>query len=408
MCASYSALGKEKKMVSLHSMLVAGNQLPMLVGAGAGVLIAVAFIVGFFKGFRKVGWGGLIWLTAGLLFALVGILVDASGSETRQFVVSMLFALLYVSAALVAYGVLARFLRPRVRWVKDNVNGDTTLAEYGLEFEPEYLDYDGENDAKPYGKMIYKTGFQRPKFIGRLLGGLACALNVAMILWAIISVVLIGIYSTSMVDLEIGTIFQNDIVMKLLYFAQRVLLDWLCIGLIIAIAKKGFEKGLMNSIRGIIVSLGTTAAVVFGFYLPFSPMAAQTTGLFYYLNNFITRCANALGDSLPFANILAKVLAGACLAVACSIVMVFVNLLLKKCCKLVSASAPTRMLDKILSCILYMIIGAAVCLGIWIILAILEHFGLFNISEAISSVAYLSKGLFAFAKSIVGKMLGGI
>lgn len=395
-------------MLSLHSILAAAEiveKMPMLIGGAAGVLLVVAFIVGFLKGFRKVGWSGLVWVTAGGAFLLIARTIDINGNTTEKFVKALLIALGCIAATLVLYGVLARFLRPRARWVKDNVNGDTSLAEYGLEFEPEYLAYDGEDDPRPYGKRLYKTGFNPPNFAGRLLGGIACVLNVAVIIWAVVSVLLLGINATSLSKMNIGLVLKNAAVAKLLEFAQFALLDGLSIGLVILVAKKGYETGLMNSLRAIIVSLGSVAAVAGCFYLPFSPLASQESGLFYFLHNFVDRCTVALGNKVPFANILSKILAGACLSIVAGILMFLLNLLLKKCCRLVSANAPTRIVDKILSCALYMIIGAAICVGVWFILAILEHYGLFNISEVISEWAHLSRGVFNFVKALADKLL---
>lgn len=393
-------------MISLHSIMASSlaSKLPTIIGIAAGVLLVVAFIVGFAKGFRKVGWDGLIWATAAGLFTFVGLLIEPTGGPARKFGIILAFAVGYVVAALIVYGILAHFLRPRMRWVKDNVNGDTSLAEYGLEFEPEYLDYDGEDDPKPYGKRLHKTGYNPPKFMGRLLGGVSCAVTVGMVIWAIVSIFLLGINATSLSKMMIGTVLQNEVVAKLLEFAQKVLLDWLAIGLIFLIAKKGFKKGLLNSLREIIVSLGSVALVGLCFYLPFSPYATHETGLFYFLHNFSDRCANAV-SSLPLADILGKVLAGACLSIGAGILMALFNLLLKKCCKMVSASAPTRMVDQILSCVLYMAIGVAICIGIWFVLALLENFGLFNISEVLGEEAILSKGFFSLSKGLVGKII---
>ena len=169
-------------MFSLHSIMASdlASKLPTIIGIAAGALLVVAFIVGFAKGFRKVGWDGLIWATAAGLFTYVGLLIEPTGGPARKFGIILAFAVGYIVAALIVYGLLAHFLRPRMRWVKDNVNGDTSLAEYGLEFEPEYLDYDGEDDPRPYGKRLHKTGYNPPKFMGRLLGGVSCVATVGI------------------------------------------------------------------------------------------------------------------------------------------------------------------------------------------------------------------------------------
>ena len=394
-------------MISLHSVMATNlvDRLPMLVGAAAAVLLAVGFVIGFAKGVRKVSWFGVTWLTAGAVFLLIARTLNVEGDAAFKFSKTLFTALLCVGTVLALFGALAFLLRPRIRWIRDDVNGDTSLAEYGLEYEPEYLDYDGEDDGKPYGKRIHKTGFNPPKFYGRLGGGLIGMLNVAVILWAAISVVLLLINGTGLVDMNIGQVLQMPVAAKLLEFAQFALLDGLAIGVMVAFAYKGFETGLLNSTRGLIISFGSIVAIGFGFYLPFSPWAANETGFFSFLPAVIERCRNALGEGLPFADILAKLLAGACFSIGAGVLMFLLNLLLKKCAKLVSSSPSMRMTDRLLASVMHLFMGVAVCVGIWFVLALVEHFGLFTMSKTISEYAKLTDGLFEFSSELVGKLL---
>ena len=396
-------------MISLHSVLAIADtmkKLPTIVAIASGALMALAFIVGFFKGFRKVGWNGLIWATAGTIFLLISRSINPTGSVTRKFVYAMLIALACIAGALALYGVLAYYLRPRVRWVKDNVNGDTTLAEYGLEFEPEYLDYDGENESNPYGKRIQRTGFTPPCFAFRLLGGLTCAINVGVILWAIASALLLAINATSLAQKNIGLVLQEKNVQKVLEFAQLALLEAMCIGVVILVAKKGYSNGLINSIRVILITFGTMAAIGGCFYLPFSKFASDNSDAWYLLTNFTNRCIKALDGKVPFFDKqLGQILAGACLSCVAVAIMVGLNVLLKKCCRFVSKTGPTKLVDTVLSCVLYMAIGAAVCVAIWFVLATMDHFGLFHISEVLAPKAHLSNGLYNFGKYLLDKLL---
>ena len=395
-------------MISLHSVMVANlvEKLPMLAGAGAGLLLVVAFIIGFVKGVRKVSWFGVTWITASAAFLLITRKITIDGSPTMKFIKTMVLALLCVAAALALYGALANLVRPKIRWVKDNVNGNTALAEYGLEYEPEYLDYDGEDDGKPYGKRIHKTGFNPPKIVGRLLGGLSGVLNVAVIYWAIISVALLLINSTGFANMSIGKVLEISFAPKLLEFAQYALMDTLAIGLMVVLGHKGFESGLLNSLRNIIVTFGSVALIGGCFYLPFSPWGANQSGFLYFIPVLVNRCAAVVPGRLPFPDVFAKLMAGACFSMGAVVFIFLLNILLKKCCKLVSETAPTRMVDKILSSVLYIAIGAVICVGIWFFLAILEHFGLFNISDVNNEYAKLTNALFDMSKGWVDKLLG--
>ncbi len=396
-------------MISLHSILAIADtmkKLPTIVAIASGALMALAFIIGFLKGFRKVGWNGLIWATAGAVFLLISRSINPTGSVTRKFVYAMLIALACIAGALALYGVLAYYLRPKVRWVKDNVNGDTTLAEYGLEFEPEYLDYDGENESNPYGKRIQRTGFTPPCFAFRLLGGITCAINVGVILWALASFVLLCINATSLSQENVGLVLQEKNVQKFLEFAQLAFLEMMCVGVVILVAKKGYTNGLINSLRVIIITFGTLGLIGLCFYLPFSEYASSTETGWNFLTNFTNRCIKALDGKVPFLDKeLGQILAGACMSCVVAVIMVGLNVVLKKCCRFVSKTGPTKLVDMVLSCVLYMAIGAAVCVAIWFVLATMDHFGLFHISEVLAPKAHLSNGLYNFGKYLLDKLL---
>jgi hypothetical protein len=397
-------------MISLHSMMAVGNtmqKLPQILLIVAGCLMGIAFVIGFLKGFRKVGWNGLIWATAGSVFIVASRSINSTGTVTKKFVLAMLIALACIAGVLALYGLLSYYLRPKIKWVKDNVNGDTSLAAYGLEFEPEYVNYDGEDDWQPYGKRIKKTGFTPPCFAFRLLGGLACAINVGVILWAIGSVVLLGISATSLADKNVGLILTAKYMDKFLALAQKTVLDVLCIGLIITIAKKGYSAGLMNSVRAILVSLGTLALIGLCFYLPFSPFATRDAGIWHFLVSLTNRCINMMHQWVPkFSKPLGKIVAGAVMSIGAGILMFLINLALKKWCKFVSTTASTRMVDSILACVLYMIIGALVCVAIWFALSALDYFGILHISEALTDKgAHLSNGLYKFTNRFLVRWL---
>lgn len=396
-------------MISLHSILAAGGavqSLPKFFGITSGILLVIAFTIGFLKGFRKVGWNGLTWATAAGLFLLISRSINPEGSVTKRFVFAMLIALVCIAGVVALYGLLAYYLRPRVRWIKDDVNGDTSLAEYGLEFEPEYLDYDGEHDWWPYGKRIYKTGFGPPSFAFRMLGGITCAINVGIILWVIASAGLIFINSFEVLNNRFGSLLEGEIMQNFLRLAQVAFFETISIGVVIFVAKKGYVNGWLNTIRMMIVSIGSTGIIVLCMYLPFSDKL-QNVDVY---TNFIDKCVGMMQGRIPiFPDAFGKLFAGmifSCFGVA---VMFGLNMVLKHCCRLVSKSAPTRIADAILSCGLYMLIGAGICVGIWFVLAAFDYVDLFNISNAMSHEgAHLSNGMYNFARALVEKLVGRI
>ena len=232
-------------MIPLHSILtiVAEESLgiPEIVLAVLMGILVLAFVIGFVKGFRKVSWNGLAWLIAGAACCALGMVIKPSqSSPTGNFVSATLVAVVCVGVVLVAYGLLTYFVRPKMRWVKDDVNPDLSLAEYGLEFEPEYLDYDGEHDYAPYGKRIYKTGYGTPSLFARILGGLACAINVGVVLLAILAAFLMVINMMGGVNETLSTFLVNESMLMILGLGKKHLMDFLLIAIVFFIAFDGF------------------------------------------------------------------------------------------------------------------------------------------------------------------------
>lgn len=396
-------------MISLHSILAIADvmaKIPNVIFAVCGAALVLAFVIGFVKGFRKVSWSGLTWATAGVAFVGVCYFYKPQGdTATGTLAISLIVALACVVAVLAAYGFLAYLVRPKMRWIKDNVNGDMSLAEYGLEFEPEYLDYDGEHDYAPYGKRIYKTGYGTPSFIGRLLGGLTCAINIGVVLAAVLGVVVLTIDATSLSQMNIGLLLENAGMRIVLILSESYLLEFLLIGLVILVAKKGYQNGFVSSIRWLIVTIGGLAAVLVSFYLPFSAYANASTGFFSYLNKLVVRCTSVFTKFGALNGILGKITAGICILAAFAVLLVLLNVLLKSIDRAISGIGLTRTLDGCLACLMYMVIGVLICVGIAFVMTGLDLLGIFHTSEIISDTACLSKSLYEFARSILEPFL---
>ena len=391
-------------MIPLHSILAAGSAspLPTILFSVAGVLMALAFLMGFVKGFRKVSWDGLAWLVAGVVFIAIGAMVPMKGADDAgSFTISIVVAVLCALATFGVFGILSYFLRPKMRWIKDDINGDMALAEYGLEFEPEYLDYDGEHDYAPYGKRIYKTGYGTPCFFMRLLGGLTCAINIGIVLWALLSAFLMLVGATALKDMAVGSDLSDTTMQWLFGVAEKYLFDLLSIGIIMLIASKGYEKGLINSLRSVVITVGGMAAGILSFSLPFTQAGTP------FIGTIVSRCTTVFASMGFFADILGKLLAGVCLLALFVVALVLLNVLLKKVCSMIESIGITRELDGCLAVVLYAIIGAAVCVGFWFLLAGLDVLGILQISKIMSEEAYLSSNLFNFAKSILEPLFAG-
>lgn len=396
-------------MFPLHSILAIQDLVPFFGPIGAAVcavILLIAFSGGFAKGFRRVRWGGLIWLTVSLAFILVYKLTPVGALVKGYALIGMVgYALGCVLAVLAVYGLLAFFVRPSMRWVKDTVSHDDSLAEYGLEFEPEHLEYDGENDYAPYGKILQKTGYNPPSVFGRLLGGLTCAINSAMVLFGIVAFVFVMLGTTRLSTGYLGIILTAPTLKALFDLVVNYALDILTLGVIVGIAIKGYEKGFFASLRSLLITGGGIAAVALCFYLPFTQYAYATDGFFYFVAQLVQRSYDALASLGALAAIASRVLAGLVLTIFAVLAIVLLNIFLNKCCGWIENVRLTRVVDGCLSVVLYAVIGVLVCFGIWMALGCLDYFDIVKFREALGENATLAKGLLGFARHIFSGIL---
>ncbi len=395
-------------MISLRSILAAESALPAMTGVQSiptivlivsGVLLAIAFFMGFVKGFRKVSWNGAAWVVGMLAFICVSKLVPAGA-----FWLPIALAVLSAGGSFALFKVLAYFLRPKMRWIKDDINADTSLAEYGLEFEPEYLEYDGEHDYAPYGKRIYKTGYGAPSFFFRLLGGISCALNVATILGALYSLCLLIVDVSVLKMYPLGEILQHPTVVWVFPYIKRFALDFIMIGIMMLLAKEGYERGIVYSLRSIVMTLVTLAAVGASFYLPFSPWATSMNSL----SSLVATCAKVFSNMGVLSGLLGKLLAGLILLVLSSIVLVVINALLKRLCRSIVDIKFTREVDSLLAAAVYLVIGALICVGGWFVLGSLDAMGIFPFGAMLEENASLAKAIYDFVMGIVGPFFSSL
>ena len=389
-------------MIPLHSIMAMeglAKALPPILKTLGVVVLLLSFSVGFVKGFRRVSWGGLTWATAGVLFIAIS---KAIPEESKvNWLVILLLAMAVIAATCFLYGALGHYLRPKMRWVKDDVNGDTSLAEFGLEFEPEYVDYDGEHEYAPYGKRLHKTGFGPPCFFSRMVGGLTCVVNAAMIMWIAYSLFLLIIGATEMVYGPFGAMIQGEIPSLLYLLAKQTTFELIAIGLIMLVAVKGYKNGMVASIRALLLSFGGVVAFIISFYLPFSPFSSATEGFFKILGKLVGRCINMFSGVKIFGEIAGRLAAGVCIFCVALLLLWLINLILTKCCHIVASTTPTRILDSVVAFALYLVIGAVLCVGIWFGFAAADYFGVFYVSEAFEPSAHLTKRLVDFAQIII-------
>lgn len=395
-------------MLPIHSILAVGAEkvyqlLPYIVAGVCGALILIGFIVGFCKGFRRVGRGGFIWLAAGgafFIFVRKGAETPVMKALTGKFGENggvFALALLCVAAALALYGVLCLIFPPKFAQTSKKSARDATGLK-GVEYDDEAEDYD-DCETPRREDVVVRGGYRRPNIFGRIFGGVFCALNVATILLAALSLALLVVDCTrlkeimsGMYEIELG---GRKLLPSFMPYISAYALDFIFIGIVVGIALAGKSQGFMESLRLIVVKIGGIAAAIGCFYLPFSAYANADGGV-YLLSKIVERCT-AMMTSLGLggaAAIVGKLLSGLLLCAFVCIVLALLNWILKGLVFAVDSVGFLRSIDGALSCLAYAILGVAVALLIWAALYLLNFYGLVITSKLFTQHASVTQGLF--------------
>lgn len=401
-------------MIPLNSILAEQNPyagLPMIVALICAAVLALAFVVGFAKGFRRVGWGGLAWLTTCILFVLADGMFRAAlmvpfqnmgfTPEIASFWAAIIVAIVCIVIVLVLHGVLSVFLRPKLLYINEADEDDNDLAEFGLEYEDDYLDYDYDYRYAPEDKTVFRSGYTNPSVGNRIFGGIANAVKWGMILFIALSFAVFAVAATHLAEQPIGIIMSVPIVQTLYVFAARFALEFLSIGLVIVFGIKGYSKGLLASFRSLFVIGGGIAAAVLSFLLPFTQFSVSNG----FIGNLVGRCVNLFGGAENMMGyFIGRIVAGCCLLAFFIILLVIINVVLKKCCNMIQ-KGPIRVIDGAFACVIYLIIGVALAIGIWCILFTLDYCGIIYTTEIFATEASLARGLFQFAETMIKPFL---
>lgn len=394
-------------MIPFHALLTLSDiaaKLPMIVAIACGVILLIAFFVGLKKGFRRVCWGGMFWLIASVAFALIDyhlsdklplkdLYADVFKAEFVSFASSMTIALAVIIITLILQLIFNAWLRPRIKFVKRKTR--VSYDGYGFEYEEDGDNFDDEYYADDYyGKRPKKIGYGKPRVFTRVMGGLACVINTAMVLAVIVAIGLFVVSATKLSQGAFGEIFAKEWVAKALKYARAYVLDFITIGIILGIAFFGYKKGFAATMRVLIIPVGGTLAFIACCVLPFLEVSE---GEWHFLSSFVERCIR-LFKGTEYSKLFGRILAAALMGALSIVVFILLGILFTKLVQGVKSAKPLRVVDGILACVLFFAIGAAICLAIWSVLYAFEYCGIFYASEIFSERASLANGFYEVVK----------
>lgn len=408
-------------MMFLYSILATGGLMKVLPYIGLGFLAAivvVAFFIGLGKGWRRVSWGGIVWLVAVVAFLFVEKNYGAKIADVvvpkltmfkeqeRAFVCALLLALACVLAVLILYGIAALIFRPREGWqlresspvIRPKIRRpDDHLYDHESEDYDDYYDDDDDEDEEyhDYGEEYIYVASTQPSLFGRIFGALVCVFNVAAVAVVLGATILHLLSTTSLKTGALAAIYEQNLVKTAVSYASKYGVDALFMGILVMFSCGGSRKGFLAGLRSLIIGLGTTVAVVLGFYIPFSPFAKE--GGVYFLHTFVSKCGNAItavGLTGTVGSIVGKLFAGLILAAFVLVIMLLLNWLLKLAIEGISGVGFLESIDQALSCLVYLFIGLLVCLLVWAVIYFLGTQGIFDTTEIFGNNTILSQGIY--------------
>ena len=387
-------------MANMNSLLALNVKsyipyLPLGIACFCGAILLIAFFIGFAKGAKKVKYGGVAWLFAGVGFIFADKFLRARNPITKflggrfsaqivEFASSFSIAIACILAVLVLGGIFKLFLREKKKKTKKAKSKDVGVT-FDENFQYQVFDKKAKKKKRKEGK---------PCFFSRLIGGFACLINSAMILATIVVFALFVVYSTKLKNGVLAPALSVWYVRYILQYALLYAVDLAIIGVIIAFARMGKKVGFFNILRPLIVKLGGLVAIVACFYIPFSRFLTKVT----LMNSLVNRAVNtfsSFGASVKVATIAGKIVAGLLLAIVVILALLILNFAMKKLAKGIKKVGVFRLFDCTLSCLVFLVIGVAVVASALAITYTLAHYNLFHAGGILTGETTLSNGVYS-------------
>ena len=390
-------------MSPLNLILSAENNLiskaPQLVACACAIILLAAFFYGFAKGFKQVGWEWMTCLAAFVGFVFCDKLLKEKGlalkmpeipGMSKSALTTLIIAFTCLAIMLLVYGLFCAAFRPRRVWRKKSKRL----------FKKEQQS--GSGDGNPE-HLVWKN-CAPPKFYGRFWGSIVCLVNTAVILALVVSALLFFVSATAISETAWGSVLNVKITDLALKYAKLYAMDFITICIPFFVACYGYRRGLVGSLRTIIMKVGSVVVLALSFGLPF--VAGSIPGEVNFIAKLVSRCTAVIGN-VPdmFKGLLGQLLAGVFLLIVFGAAFAFLNYLLGKYHNIIKNGKAIRVIDDVTSCFLYFILGVIISVLMWAALYALDVTGIFNVTEIISEDASIAKEMLGFVKTFMDKVL---
>ncbi len=399
-------------MNSLQTLLAGGwkEYLPYIgIGLAVAILLGV-LIKGAVKGVFRVGKFGITWAIAGGGF--IGLYYFWTKKGLKNPIESMFKkGFLHDNASLVwaltlAVGIVlvVMVLRALLGLIfKKEIQPKAAAAENSEELEYELDDVVEGYYGRPKSKYE-KNRESSPGIVSRILGSILALVNFAIGLAIVAGVVLFFIDALKIAG-GLGGLL-GDVGSMLSKKAMPYFLDFITVGIIFGIGCHGFYTGTIGFTRILLVKFGTIAVVVLSMAAPFVKPLSEIA----LVSGLSVRCADVLAGVkfLASFNLIAgKVLAGIVMALVGVLIMLVLNIVLKKLIEVIEGTCVLRIIDGILATAIYLTLAVLLCLVLWSLFYALNAFGIFRV-EGLLLENTLSHECFNGGSYFIGDIIDAI
>ncbi len=376
---------------------------------GALLIVAlIAFIVGAKTGFSNLKLRPVSWAFGCAVFLLLEkFLHDKCFMNTllpmeNPALASLIASLTWLIIALVARWIVFGLISVCIRCSKKK---KLKLAE-----EIERREKETGEEILPDENKVYRplpiNGKIKPGPLNRLFGGIFSMANTLLILFTALALVFVILSITPMYA-QLGVVYTGSFA-DIWGFMHVYALDALMIAIACAIVIKGYHDGLLIGVRGLGVWLLKVAAVVGGFYLPFSPLAADGAKF-----GFFSVGAQKLAALIPLPEFISPVVMevifkigfGLVLALLAFGLAILIGWLLGKLIEVVDESPVLWRIDGFIGAIVYIAIAALAVGGIIAVLYVLEFYEVLAASQLFTESSPLLSGAFGLCDSLLHPLL---
>ncbi len=384
------------------------------------VAFAIGGLIGFTHGARRLSWIGDSWMFAVALYAILLGVLESMSLNFGPAVPVIVAAIVCSAVALLFFTIVRLVMYPREIKI-DNLQMQKFLRREERfrriereEFEELEDPYD-EDAREKLEKMQDKRRKKyldkldgRPGLLSRIFAAVFEGIDYAFVMTIVIDAIAIVIMSTPLATSALAEFCSLEGFQVIYRDADKTVLDYVLIGIVMCSVCVGYKKGVLSSIYGLLTAVASIGVAALSFYLPFSPLAAEG-GMFAFIGGMSSGVGDFLGSilagSIPFplpttvTFIVGQIVSGIVIFLVLQIVLSILLKVLGGAAALSAENSVFHVVDGIFGVVL----GAIVCIlavaALMFILLIFEQIGWY----AASATLFEGTDLFSVCYEAMGE-----